>query len=121
MGTSSSERSAASFAEVLSVTTEIAMKTAARDMIPFDALIAEIDCFSILIIALSFEQVIYHGTLACWSVCNKADIGPEPSQNAILPRLSLLKDFFAPDGYRWSQMAVAGGVRLSLIRACRSS
>ena len=67
MGTSSFERRDAYFAKVLFVRTTIAIKTAAKEIIPFGTLIAEIDCFSIFISTLSFEQVMYNSILACWS------------------------------------------------------
>ena len=63
MGKSSSERRESSFAEVLLVRTAVAIKTAAKNMIPFDTLTPETDCFSISIIDLSFEQVMYNSTL----------------------------------------------------------
>ena len=74
MGKSSFERRDSSFAEVLFVRTAIAIKTAAKEIIPFDTLIAKIDCFNIFISTLSFEQVMCNSTLACWSAYKKVDI-----------------------------------------------
>ena len=75
MGKSSLERRDSSFAELLFVRTVIAIKTAAKDIIPFDTLIAEIDCFSLFISNLSYEHVMHYSILAGWSVYNKVDIG----------------------------------------------